>query len=537
MRTAAVAALVVCLAILGFAAGPADETCALTLSLLDESTGQELPGLVRIRDAEGRLLQPAELLPRGLGLKEKLLESYGGRIHDWFVLPKGTTIRVPRDVIQIDAISGLETEMASERLNLAGVAATTRKFTLLRFSDARSRGLCSANTHLHLMKLGRADADRYLTEVPRADDLDVLFVSYLERAGADQDYISNRYTNADLAALQQKSGVVFGNGEEHRHNFEGYGEGYGHVMLLNIRKLIQPVSIGPGIMKAGTDGLPLARGIETARNDGATVVWCHNDMGREALPNILAGRVQAQNIYDGGMNSSFKDSFYRYLNIGLRVPFSTGTDWFQYDFSRTYVEVDGELTVENWLKSLAAGRSFITNGPLLEFHVNGQGIGSTISLDVGKVVRVRGRAVGRADFEQIEIIHNGEVKWTAPARRIGKHYEAELEVPVPINEPSWLALRTPPPPIERDPDMRVPVGKNEFGRWLYAHTSAVYVNIAGQSRFDRLTAEQLLEDMSKDRDEVARIGRFADEQEKARVLDVYSDGIRDMERRIAESAR
>ena len=49
------------------------------------------------------------------------------------------------------------------------------------------------------MKVSRADADRYLQEVPRADALDLLFVSYLERAGADQDYITNRYTAGDLA--------------------------------------------------------------------------------------------------------------------------------------------------------------------------------------------------------------------------------------------------------------------------------------------------------------------------------------------------
>ena len=35
------------------------------------------------------------------------------------------------------------------------------------------------------------------------------------------------------------------------------GEGFGHVMLLNILKRIEPVSIGPGIMKEGTDGIPL----------------------------------------------------------------------------------------------------------------------------------------------------------------------------------------------------------------------------------------------------------------------------------------
>jgi hypothetical protein len=99
------------------------------------------------------------------------------------------------------------------------------------------------------------------------------------------------------------------------------------------------------------------------------------------VPNWLAGRLDAQNIFDGGSHGGYEDSFYRYLNAGLRVPFSTGTDWFMYDFSRCYARVEGELTPETWLAALRAGRTFITNGPLLEFRVNDSGLGDTIALD------------------------------------------------------------------------------------------------------------------------------------------------------------
>jgi len=36
-------------------------------------------------------------------------------------------------------------------------------------------------------------------------------------------------------------------------------------VFLNLQRLVEPVSIGPGIMKSGTDGRPLARGIREAR--------------------------------------------------------------------------------------------------------------------------------------------------------------------------------------------------------------------------------------------------------------------------------
>ena len=122
-------------------------------------------------------------------------------------------------------------------------------------------------------------------------------------------------------------------------------------------------------MGDGTDGIPLQHGIKEAHRDGASVLWCHNAFGLEDLPNWMAGLLDAQNIFDGGNHGSYRDTFYRYLNLGMKVPFSTGTDWFIFDFSRVYVAVEGELTSKKWLDQLAAGKTMITNGPFLELEV------------------------------------------------------------------------------------------------------------------------------------------------------------------------
>ncbi len=100
------------------------------------------------------------------------------------------------------------------------------------------------------------------------------------------------------------------------------------------------------------------------------MIWAHNLFGFEDIPNWITGRVHANNIFDGSARGSYKDTYYRYLNVGLHVPFSTGTDWFIYDFSRVYVMADRPITPTEWLDRLAAGKSYITNGPLLEFTVD-----------------------------------------------------------------------------------------------------------------------------------------------------------------------
>lgn len=230
MRSALVSLLAIAIAIAAAAAnlrGDGGKTCQLDVRLLGES-GEPIPGVVRFQGADGKTLKIPELVSRGVGLGEEL------PIQDWYALPAPATVTVPRGAVTVTALSGLETETASLKIDATGKSARAQ-VTLKTFWDRRKQGLVSANTHLHVMKLSREDCDRYLADVPKADDLDVLFLSYLERADADRTYISNRYNGDDLSRLTATSGVVFGNGEEHRHNFGAFGAATGTSCCLTLK--------------------------------------------------------------------------------------------------------------------------------------------------------------------------------------------------------------------------------------------------------------------------------------------------------------
>ena len=72
---------------------------------------------------------------------------------------------------------------------------------------------------------------------------------------------------------------------------------------------------------------------------------------------MVTGRLHAQNIYDSGITGSYADSFYRYLNVGIKMPFSTGTDWFIFDYGRVYAAIDGDRTTESWCRPCGAGKA------------------------------------------------------------------------------------------------------------------------------------------------------------------------------------
>ena len=382
---------------------PNSLSCKLNINLFDVASGQPVYGLIHItRQADEKALHLPELFERPM---------------NWYSMPNQASVAVPQDELVVEAIHGLETEVARHIVDLRGQTQATLSIPLKRFFHPESRAIRSGNTHLHLIlsarrKMGvvlrnRAEADRYLQLACRSDGLDLVYVSYLTRPGAY--YISNEYTRDDLQGLSQGS-IRFVNGEEHRHagveRKDGSRFSYGHVMFLDLTELVQPVSIGPGLTEGGkdTDGLALRAGMETAIKAGAGVVWCHGTQGLESIPSWIMGLPHAQNIYDGGNKGTYSSVYYRLLNAGIKVPFSTGTDWGLWDFSRVYVPADADMTSKIFINRLAQGQSFITNGPILSLQAGDQVPGDTLKLQGPTKIRVRGTGIGRRNFRRLELI-------------------------------------------------------------------------------------------------------------------------------------
>src|SRR5260370_18919888 len=66
---------------------------------------------------------------------------------------------------------------------------------------------------------------------------------------------------------------------------------------------------------------------------------------------------------------------------------------------RTYVSIppDQDFTYETWCANLAAGRTFMSGGPIISLSVDGHAIGDTLRLS-GNGGQVGGEAGGGADF-------------------------------------------------------------------------------------------------------------------------------------------
>jgi hypothetical protein len=224
-----------------------------------------------------------------------------------------------------------------------------------------------------------------------------------------------------------------------------------------------------------------------------------------------------------------KDEWYRLLNHGFRVPIAGGSAKTRATQAigslRTYARLrDGEeFNYKNWIEAVRAGRTFISNGPLLSFTVNEQDPGAVIGLGDGvRKVRVRAEARSIVPFERLELVHNGEA--LAGTEASGLPCTALLEGEIEIPGSGWLAARcwgTSPAFAASAPNQHAA-----------AHTSPVYVEVPGHPLvMDAISQALLLERLDRLGTWAEGKARFINEKTKKSLLDILAAARNELLRR------
>lgn len=148
-----------------------------------------------------------------------------------------------------------------------------------------------------------------------------------------------------------------------------------------------------------------------------TVGIAHNHMHRGGvLENEAWGRARDRAKYPAPLGNALwtQDIYYHALNCGLRLPPSAGSASGvlpnPVGYNRAYVHVEGNFTYEKWRAGLLAGRSFVSNGPLLRCRANGKLPGHVFSSDGPLEITIEGRLDSRDPITAIEMVRNGVVQ-------------------------------------------------------------------------------------------------------------------------------
>ena len=203
-------------------------------------------------------------------------------------------------------------------------------------------------------------------------------------------------------------------GEENRHNDQPWHMGYGHVMFLRIKNVVEPVSRGSLVSDFDPDYPPLCFACDDTREQGGIVLWCHNGRGMEAPVAAALGKLDGFNLFDPFWTDLEYDIWYKLLNCGLFLPASTGSDWFVCSNNRVYVQTQGDFSYNGWIEGLQQGQTFITNGPALFLDVDGQLPGSRLTGAGQRTTHISWQS--HYPLNVVDLIMNGDIihQWNYP---------------------------------------------------------------------------------------------------------------------------
>ncbi len=205
-----------------------------------------------------------------------------------------------------------------------------------------------------------------------------------------------------------------------------------------------------------------------------------NLLGVDDLPNYA-------NTEEGMLRMN-TDTYYRLLNWGRRLAAgagsATGAKQTPVGYNRTYVRGPEGASLADFNRAWAAGKNFVTNGPMLFLEVeDGKRPGEMLTLpDGGRDLRVKVEAFSNQPLRTVEIVVNGEVVVSIAGN---DRVEVRAERSIPIREGSWLAARC----VARDDHLsdeelrhynRTSSLPEEPSRIRFAHTSPVYIEVNGR---------------------------------------------------------
>ena len=494
-------------------------TGRLQLQVLDEK-GQPVAGRIALQHKDGSFHAPAGALWR----------VYRGTGH--FYAADSGEFEVPEGTYRVRVFHGPEYRVAGQEVVVSANGSVARPIKLERWTDPNAKGWYCGDNHIH-PNYGYGE---YYNQPVHLKDLclgENLNVCNFMVANSDGDGVFDReFFRGRPDPFSTPRTVLYWN-EEWRSTV------WGHMTLVNLKQVVEPIFTG---FKDTTNpwDIPSVSDISArTRRQSGLVNYTHpsarvDDLYRGAytakgLPIYAAlGKIDTMDAM--GSNDQASSALYqRLLNCGFRLTASAGTDCFLNRLGsnppgteRVYAKVKEPFSYAGWIEGLRAGRSFVTNGPMLELKVDDKEIGDVLAAATPTTVTVKASAAAAYPLTRLELLHDGKVI----ASRVPEKGQSTIELSerIKLEQSGWLGLRALGP---AQPETK--------GESLYALTSPVYVTIAAKPAGSAEDARYFLEWIDRLWTTVQERDRIPDERSKADIR-AEIEQARAVYRKIADAA-
>ncbi|HEX4933176.1 MAG TPA: CehA/McbA family metallohydrolase, partial [Gemmatimonadaceae bacterium] len=489
----------------------------LRLTVVDAATGRVLPARASVRLADGRHVAPDSAWmhgDEGFDPRQRAFEF------NYFHLDAPVAITVPAGEVTLEAMHGLEYAHATRTAQVRAGETTTVRLPLRRLDDLAARGWISGDLHVHMNYGGTyRNTPRRLVGQARAEDVRVVEALIVNKEGRVPDLEHFR------GALDQATtrDVMLRFDEEFHTSY------WGHLGLLGLREHVLLPGYAAYANTAARSIAPMnAEVVERARRQGAIAGYVHpfdawpdpRDTTR-ALTNefpvaLALGMIdyyEAVGFVDDLMAT--QRVWYAALNAGFRVPAGAGTDAMAnyaslrgpVGLNRVYARVGRPFTYDGFLDAIRRGRTMATNGPLVEFTLDGRSAGDSVVLPAGRhTLRARVRLRSFVAIDSLEVVRNGEV--IARVRPHAGGTRADTSVVLEVRESGWYLARAYATQARHPVLDLQPLGT----------TSPVYVTVGGRPIRSERDARYFLEWVDRLRASAAAFAGWNDGHEREQVL-------------------
>jgi len=393
--------------------------------------------------------------------------------HDHFVCDGVVSLALPAGAYSYTIEGGPEVTRAKGAFEVAPGRATTTEAVLERIRDLGAEGWYSGDLHIH-----RDPGETALHVRAEALSIAPLLTVWNQ---------NNRWASRPLPdrLLVELSPGAF----THVLGCEDERQG-GALLYLGLSKALDLRGDGPELPPSSKHLM------EAASEPGAWIdiekpfwwdvpVWiasgkarsigiANNHMCRSRMyENEAWGRPRDEKRLPAPRGNGFytQELYYRILNCGIRLPPSAGSASGvlpnPVGYNRVYVHVEGQLRWDAWWGGLGAGRSFVTNGPLLLVRADGKLPGEVFRFEAGAAatVSLEAHLWGADPIEAVEVIRDGEVVERLEGESAKPDAAGRVPLkPVRFERSGWLLVRA----IAQVPET-----------FRFASTAPFYVEVAG----------------------------------------------------------
>lgn len=483
------------------------------VTVVDEA-GRPTAARIYQTASDGKPHTPDDSYERVSQLDRRLFHTPGDYVSD-----------VPAGPLRIEAVKGFEYEPAQVTVDVAPGRTLEVRVPLRRLVDLKSAGWRTGSNHVHMNYAGNLhNTPENMFMMAAAEDVDVIGLQIANKDNRILDY--QHFVPGQKHHPLSTGERIMHVGQEYRPPF------YGHIAIFNLQEhLISPFVTGyegtavESLYPSNTDILRYAR----AQGGIGSYVHPYSGSGdpletalgtAKSLPvDVALGAVSYHELWSQSAGDAPLRVWYHLLNSGFRVPVTGGEDSISnlHDVElvgavRGYFHLgNASLTWDNWMKAMLAGRGFVTNGPLIEFTLNGRMPGEELTLAPGADVIITATVNSPAPLERVDIIRNGEVIQSSPLKG-ARQFTVGYSDAKPATS-AWYSVRAIGAPRTFPVENTRP----------QAQTNPVYVIVGGQPILEKASAAYFVKWIDKLTEMASAHPGWRSEKEKAHVLAQFAE--------------